>query len=411
MGQTTVSPLSKKMVCFLLFLSYSLVVSLGQADTQISREEKRIKYGDQPAYLRLVRNNNEIETATSLVDNQEKNASTFEDDIQEDKTSILVTVEPIDVVEDNMEPTNEVSAVVQEDSKQDTEMLNSLAIKELLGFDLINRTRWSTDVMKLNLQIMAQNEVGLQFMKDLIDTNPCVSNQEGFLALIEHGTRVVENARPELGEIILNIASFNGERNISVMLRKSADLLTQFETLFPKLQPITFLMQCFVGVEEGLYSMRELALILYRMSKTDSNIFSEAIKEKMLKTAYITEVFTNLMDHFQENLSQRDCLTNKNFMGFGIDLFVKTLKDVAEGLGNLGYFVEAKQIRQHAAFTQASMNTLDHLDELRVPDDCSYGALNRGASHLDDLANIIDEVGLESLAIELGVVFRLDLLP
>merc|ERR1711892_1075822 len=411
MGQTTVSPLSKKMVCFLLFLSYSLVVSLGQADTQISREEKRIKYGDQPAYLRLVRNNNEIETATSLVDNQEKNASTFEDDIQEDKTSILVTVEPIDVVEDNMEPTNEVSAVVQEDSKQDTEMLNSLAIKELLGFDLINRTRWSTDVMKLNLQIMAQNEVGLQFMKDLIDTNPCVLNQEGFLALIEHGTRVVENARPELEEIIINIASFRGERHVSVILRKSANLLVQIENLFPKLQPITFLMQCKSSVEEGLYSMRELVLILYRMSETESNIFSEAIKDKMLKSAHIMEVFTNLMDHFQENLSQRDCLTNKNFMGFGVDLAVKTLKDFAEVVGNLGYFPQAKQIRQHAAFTKSSLKTMETMEDFRVPDDCSSGSLTRGATELMGLADIVDEVGLESLAMQLGIVFRLDLLP
>merc|ERR1712106_307718 len=405
MGTDNISPLSKKMVCFLLFLSYSLVVSLGQADTQISREEKRIQYGGQPAYLRLVQNNNEIEAADSLVDNQ--------DDIHEDKTSILVTLEeePTDVVEDETEPTNEVSAVVQEDSKQNTEILNSLAIKELLGFDLINRTRWSADVMKLNLQTMAQNQEGLQFVKDLIDTNPCVSNQEGFLALIEHGTRVVENARPELEKIIINIASFRGERHVSVILRKSADLLVQIENLFPKLQPITFLMQCKSSVEEGLYSMRELILILYRMSETESNIFSEAIKDKMLKSAHIMEVFTNLMDHFQENLSQRDCLTNKNFMGFGVDLAVKTLKDVAEVVGNLGYFPQSKQIRQHAAFTKSSLKIMETMEDFRLPDDCSSGALTRGAIELNDLADIVDNVGLESLAMELGIVFRLDLLP
>jgi len=42
---------------------------------------------------------------------------------------------------------------------------------------------------------------------------------------------------------------------------------------------------------------------------------------------------------------------------------------------------------------------------------CSSGALRDAAENLKGIGDIIAEVGLESLAVELGVVFRLDLLP
>jgi len=303
--------MGRKMVSFLVFLSYIL--------------------GARAAYLGIVPkfpitfeigNSNELYTANSLVDNQKENNKLFDNDIEKNERPILLPIEE--------EPTYEV----QDNMKKDKQTSNFLAIKETFGFDLINKT---TEVMKLNLQTMAHNKEGLQFLKDLMDTNHCLSNQEGYMALFKHGSRVVEISRPELEEIILNIASFREERHVSLILRKSAILLVIIENLFPKLQPITFLMQCKSSVEEGLESMRELCQIFYSKHTTEENIFSKHIKEKLLKSAHITGVLTQLMDSFQENLSQRDRITKKNFIGLGVKLVAKALKDVAEVLNNVLY--------------------------------------------------------------------------
>jgi len=64
-----------------------------------------------------------------------------------------------------------------------------------------------------------------------------------------------------------------------------------------------------------------------------------------------------------------------------------------------------------AVFTESSLKSLDTMEDFIVPDGCSVGALTKGAIDLNNIANTIDEIGLESLAMELGIVFRLDLLP
>jgi len=92
-------------------------------------------------------------------------------------------------------------------------------------------------------------------------------------------------------------------------------------------------------------------------------------------------------------------------------LAAQTMDDFAEAAGVLGYLPSAKEARQYATFTRSIVANLGKLKQFRIIDDCTPGALRRGAGYLNDLANLIDEVGLLELGINLGLVFRLDLLP
>jgi len=77
----------------------------------------------------------------------------------------------------------------------------------------------------------------------------------------------------------------------------------------------------------------------------------------------------------------------------------------------LGFLPQAKEGRQYAAFTASLKNSIGKTSGFTFPDSCSPGRLNKAASSLSDLAELTAEVGLERLATELGVTFRLDLLP
>ena len=97
-------------------------------------------------------------------------------------------------------------------------------------------------------------------------------------------------------------------------------------------------------------------------------------------------------------------------------------------LGVLGFLPEAKEGRQYAAFTaslKVKIKLLSHfkcftpslqdsiskISGFTFPDSCSPGRLEKAASILSDLADLTAEVGLERLALDLGVTYRLDLLP
>ena len=79
--------------------------------------------------------------------------------------------------------------------------------KELYGFDLAEKTREDTKVMTQFILTIAQNEDTLPLVNELIKTNPCVSDLEGMIALIEHYGKIVEDAGPELENMFLSLQS------------------------------------------------------------------------------------------------------------------------------------------------------------------------------------------------------------
>merc|ERR1711892_3671 len=286
---------------------------------------------------------------------------------------------------------------------------NASAFKDLVGFNLVGKTKSLSKSFKEGLEILANNENTVKFIDELIETNPCISSLEGIQGLLEQGATVIEKSGTELEEMFVNFVSLSHERNISRLVHGSAKLLLQLESVFPKLESIRLLTRCRTSPELGINSMRDLAQILYRMSFVKE--FPQSVKDKMMRSALITETTTSFLEHMQENFADMDCFTETDFLGDGMLLAGRTLNDMAEVLGVMGYFPEAKRARQFAAFTRATAATMEKLEGFKISDDCSPGVLGRVASYLQDLATVLDEVGLETLAVHVGIVFRHDLLP
>ena len=51
------------------------------------------------------------------------------------------------------------------------------------------------------------------------------------------------------------------------------------------------------------------------------------------------------------------------------------------------------------------------LPEFKIPGDCTPGALGRYAKIFKEFSNIMADVGLDALFRDIGLSFRLDLLP
>jgi len=66
----------------------------------------------------------------------------------------------------------------------------------------------------------------------------------------------------------------------------------------------------------------------------------------------------------------------------------------------------AEQIQKGHDLTENIANQLQQMKDIDVGDlDCSASDLNGAASSMEDLANIIQEVGIETLKLQLGVEF------
>merc|ERR1712106_760407 len=284
--------------------------------------------------------------------------------------------------------------------------------EDVFGFTLAEKTKEDTDALIGYLTQLDQNQEASKLINSEIEANPCIDSLKDMIDLVRGGARIVENAGPDIEQMFATINNLRDERDITILVRGSADILVQLNSLFPKLETFSFYTRCRVSSPHGgLLTLRDQAQLLYRMSLVSDFKFTQQIKDNLLRSALITESVTNFLDHLQRNIAERNCFTGNDFLGDGTLLGAQVMDDLAEVLGVLGYLPSAKEARQYAVFTRSMAESIRKMDDFKIADNCSPGALVRAANYLNDLASLIDEVGLLELGVNLGLVFRLDLLP
>merc|ERR1712106_181354 len=283
--------------------------------------------------------------------------------------------------------------------------------EDLFGFNLAEKTREESERLTDIFTQLSQDKEVASIINANIESNTCVDSLEEMLGLIKRGASIIERAGPEMEQIYGTLNKLRNKRNVVPLVRGSADLLLQFETVFPKFETFSLFTRCQPSSNGGFQALRDQARILYRMSLFTDVKFPQQVKDNLLQSAIITEVVTNFLDHLQENLAKRDCFTGSDFLKEGTLLSAQVLDDMAEALGVLGYLPRAKETRQYSAFVKSIAASLGKLKDFKIDDDCSPGALGRAAENLNSLATLIEEVGQEELGVNLGLVFRVDLLP
>merc|ERR1712106_1181579 len=317
------------------------------------------------------------------------------------------TIAPLPIVKSNSLSLPETIPEVKTESSEEPVK----TFKDLFGFDFARKTQKESDAVLSYMRTLIHNQQAMIFINELVDTNPCISSFEGTIRILEKATEIAVGATPEIEALFSSMQELQSTRNVSALVYGSSDILSQLDVLLPKLQTFTFFTKCRSGSSEGVNSLRDLAQILYRMSLVDDQVLTTPIKNGLLRSAVITEAITNFLTRFSNYLAQRDCFESRDFVKDGTDIAAELLDGIAEVFGVLGFLPTANVIRAYADFTRSTASSLDGLKAGKMEINCSSGALRDAAENLRGIGDIIKEVGLESLAVELGVVFRLDLLP
>merc|ERR1711892_732088 len=317
------------------------------------------------------------------------------------------TIAPLPIVKSNSPSLPET--VVEVNSEVPDEPVKTF--RDLFGFDFAEKTQRESDAVLSYMRTLINNQQAMVFINELVDTNPCISSFEGTIRLLEKATEIAVGSTPEIEALFSSMQKLQSTRNVSALVYGSSNILSQLDVLLPKLQTFTFFTKCRVGSSEGIDSLRDLAQILNRMSLVEDPVLTTPVKKGLLRSAIITEAITNFLARFSKYLAQRDCFESRDLVKDGTDIAAELLDGIAEVFGVLGFLPTAKVIRAYAEFTRSTASSLDGLVAGKMEINCSSGALRDAGDNLRGIGDIIKEVGLESLAVELGVVFRLDLLP
>jgi len=270
--------------------------------------------------------------------------------------------------------------------------------------DIVEQTRTMADTLKNTLRSLASKPEAAPILKKVFAGNnsDCIVNMDQAIEAIETSTRLFENAGTEMKFLIKAVQGFQNIKETPKAVRETAKILRLLDVLIPKLTPSTV---CQTTSGDVLGSMHSLGALVSELAYKDDLHYSTHGRQTLQTSAQILSKVTKFLtkesnfkfDHF----CTKDLRYNKAFF----TAVGNMMGDLADLYTDLGGLTTARELINHKDFTRkvvASINKLGDLDLVTLG--CSTpGSSELVANTLDDLAAVIEDVGLTTLCKQIGL--------
>jgi hypothetical protein len=290
--------------------------------------------------------------------------------------------------------------------------------------DIIQQTRSQADTLKATLRsLTSKPEAAPILQKVFIGKNGgCLQNMDEAIEAIETSTKLFENAGTEIKQLVSIVQSLQDLSDTPKAVRETAKIIRLLDVLIPKITPSTSV--CRTSSADVFDSMRSLGALVEELSSKDDLYFSTQKRQSLKSSAQIVSKVTNFLaqeSHFKfAHFCTKDKEYNKDFL----TAIGKMMSDLADLYTALGGVTAANGLRKQEDFTkrvvvslaiisklylflflfflQANINKLGDLNILTL--DCNTpGSSQLVANTMDDLAGIIEDVGMENLCKQLDL--------
>jgi len=275
--------------------------------------------------------------------------------------------------------------------------------------DIIEQTKAQTQSLVATIKELNKNPVASKYIQRVLGASSCLDNLEDAISAIEQGSNLVENAGEDIIKLIATARGLVNKKDIPVLVRDAAEILRQLEVLIPKLAPATPEV-CKAGSQESFDALRGVAALLNDVSKDNQIRLTYETREELIRSAKVIIGVTAFLEQLGESFRDFDksCTADRDYNIRAIATIGDTLDNLADLFGVLGGFEDAEKIRDQANFTRRVAKAINNekLKELDLGTlNCeTAGNFQIAATTLEDIATIIEEVGIDELSAQLGIV-------
>merc|ERR1711892_432464 len=273
--------------------------------------------------------------------------------------------------------------------------------------DIVAMTRTQANSLKTTLRSLASNPDSSKIVNRVIFdiNNVCLNNIEEAIEAIESGTKIIENAGPEVKQLIKTVKAFQRLTDTPTVVKEAANILRLLDTLIPKLAPANPQV-CGASNAEAFGSLRSLAVLVDELASS-TKITTLQSREDLKDSAKIISGVTTFLTNLNKSFTKFDkfCTSDKEYNIEAITAIGEMMTDLADLFAVLGGITDAEEIRKQGDFTKtvvANINRLGNLD-LGTLECNKAGNFQAAAETLDDLAKLIEDVGLENLCNQLDL--------
>jgi len=279
-------------------------------------------------------------------------------------------------------------------------------INEADGF--IGQIKRMTKTVKSRLEQLSTDPAAVSYINKVINDkdNICLSSLQEGIATIDSVTKLVENAGPDMNNLINNVKTLRSLKEPPQVIREVGNTLRILGPLITKISPRDPF-SCKASPAQAFGSLRSLTSLLDELSYTTismSRTERQLMKESSQITAALTVFLSNIKDDFAR--LKKICATEKQYNAEVFNAIGDMMVNLADMFAVIGRSKTGEEIREGRAFVQKVVVELSKIDQkLGFGDlNCNQvGDWNIAATNMDEIATLIEEVGLENLQQQLGV--------
>jgi len=271
--------------------------------------------------------------------------------------------------------------------------------------DIVEQTRTMADTLKNTLRSLASKPEAAPIIEKVFagKKSHCLNNIEQAIEAIETSTAIFENAGYETKVLVQTVQEFKTITDTPKAVRQTAKIIRLLNRLIPKLTPSTDV--CQTTSADVLESMHSLGALVDELSYKDDLNYSTQGRQNLKTSSQILSSVTNFLTKESHFKFVRSCTTNKKHNKEFITAVGGMMSDLADLYTALGELDAASNLRRYKDFTVtvgARVNKLSYFDAEDL--DCNKpDSSELVANTLDDLAAIIEDVGLTNLCKQIGL--------
>lgn len=220
---------------------------------------------------------------------------------------------------------------------------------------------------------------------------------------IETSTKLFENAGSEIKQLVSIVQSLQDLSDTPKAVRETAKIIRLLDVLIPKITPSTSV--CRTSSADVFDSMRSLGALVEELSSKDDLYFSTQKRQSLKSSAQIVSKVTNFLAQESHFKFAHFCTKDKEYNKEFLTAIGKMMSDLADLYTALGGVTAANGLRKQEDFTKRVVTNINKLGDLNIVAlDCNTpGSSQLVADAMEDLAGIIEDVGMENLCRQLDL--------
>jgi len=276
------------------------------------------------------------------------------------------------------------------------------------GGDIVANTRFFSNQVQATLRQLADYPASSAIVNRIINDkdNICLRNLEEGIAAIETATKLVERSGDDIKNLNDKVNSFITLTDPATVVRAVADILRVTEPLIMKITPDNITI-CEASSNQAFGSLRSIASLCDELSTTDQLSLSIEVRRQLVDSARKISTVATFLNRLRSVFSRIEqiCTPDRQYNIKAISSLGDLMVYLGDLFATLGEVHQGEKIRKGKEFVNKVVAQINKIENIGLGKlDCNkQGDFSSAAKTMEDLATIIDEVGIEQLEKQLGV--------